>query len=278
MINVSAIIQIAILYAVIYAILKAAKGSRFGQALTGVGILAAAMFAFTYVFHFDVLSQIVRALLVYLAISTVVIFQPEIRRILSQVGAFGFFEKSKTYANGAATPEYVTETILKLAEKRIGALIAFERGISLRSYEDTGVLVNADFSRELVTCIFTPPLPLHDGGMTIRDGRIRAAHCVFPVSNNPELIVSGMRHRAAVGLSEETDSLVIVVSEESGTISVAHNGRLMRYAGADAASAVQRWVNRAMPARNHNANRLFNRLYDRILGAWERRTNKEKNP
>ena len=278
MINISAIIQIAILYAVIYAILKAAKGSRFGQALTGVGILAAAMFAFTYVFHFDVLSQIVRALLVYLAISTVVIFQPEIRRILSQVGAFGFFEKSKTYANGAATPEYVTETIMKLAEKRIGALIAFERGISLRSYEDTGVLVNADFSRELVTCIFTPPLPLHDGGMTIRDGRIRAAHCVFPVSNNPELIVSGMRHRAAVGLSEETDSLVIVVSEESGTISVAHNGRLMRYAGADAASAVQRWVNRAMPARNHNANRLFNRLYDRMLGAWERRTNKEKNP
>ena len=278
MINVSAIIQIAILYAVIYAILKAAKGSRFGQALTGVGILAAAMFAFTYVFHFDVLSQIVRALLVYLAISTVVIFQPEIRRILSQVGAFGFFEKSKTYANGAATPEYVTETILKLAEKRIGALIAFERGISLRSYEDTGVLVNADFSRELVTCIFTPPLPLHDGGMTIRDGRIRAAHCVFPVSNNPELIVSGMRHRAAVGLSEETDSLVIVVSEESGAISVAHNGRLMRYAGADAASAIQRWVNRAMPARNHNANRLFNRLYDRMLGAWERRTNKEKNP
>ena len=278
MINVSAIIQIAILYAVIYAILKAAKGSRFGQALTGVGILAAAMFAFTYVFHFDVLSQIVRALLVYLPISTVVIFQPEIRRILSQVGAFGFFEKSKTYANGAATPEYVTETIMKLAEKRIGALIAFERGISLRSYEDTGVLVNADFSRELVTCIFTPPLPLHDGGMTIRDGRIRAAHCVFPVSNNPELIVSGMRHRAAVGLSEETDSLVIVVSEESGTISVAHNGRLMRYAGADAASAVQRWVNRAMPARNHNANRLFNRLYDRMLGAWERRTNKEKNP
>ena len=278
MINVSAIIQIAILYAVIYAILKAAKGSRFGQALTGVGILAAAMFAFTYVFHFDVLSQIVRALLVYLAISTVVIFQPEIRRILSQVGAFGFFEKSKTYANGAATPEYVTETILKLAEKRIGALIAFERGISLRSYEDTGVLVNADFSRELVTCIFTPPLPLHDGGMTIRDGCIRAAHCVFPVSNNPELIVSGMRHRAAVGLSEETDSLVIVVSEESGTISVAHNGRLMRYAGADAASAIQRWVNRAMPARHHNANRLFNRLYDRMLGAWERRTNKEKNP
>ena len=95
MINISAIIQILILYLVIYSILKAAKGSRFGQALTGVGILAAAMVAFTYVFHFDVLSTIVRSLLVYLAISTVVIFQPEIRRMLSQVGAFGSFEKPK---------------------------------------------------------------------------------------------------------------------------------------------------------------------------------------
>jgi len=275
LINISAILQIAILYAVIYAILKAAKGSRFGQALMGVGILAAAMFAFTYVFHFDVLSQIVRSLLVYLAISTVVIFQPEIRRILSQVGAFGFFEKPKTDANGAATPEYVTETILKLAERKIGALIAFERGISLRGYESTGVVVNADFSRELVTCIFTPPLPLHDGGLTIRDGRIRAAHCVFPVSNNPELIVSGMRHRAAVGLSEETDALVVVVSEESGCVSIAHNGRITRYEGPDCAPAIQRWISKAMPDGRSRANNVFNRIYDRLVKAWERRTNKE---
>ena len=95
-IDISAIAQIAILYAVIYSILKAARGSRFGQALTGVGLIAAVMFLFTYVFHFDVLSTIVRALLAYLAISTVVIFQPEIRRILSQLGAFGTFERQKS--------------------------------------------------------------------------------------------------------------------------------------------------------------------------------------
>ena len=95
MINISAIIQIAILYFIILAILKAAKGSRFGQVLMGAGIIAAAMIAFTYVFKFDVLSTIVRSILVYLAISTVVIFQPEIRRILSQVGALGYFEKPK---------------------------------------------------------------------------------------------------------------------------------------------------------------------------------------
>ena len=247
-ISVSAVVQIAILAIVIYAILKYAKGSRFGQALMGVGILAAAMFAFTFFFRFDVLSTIIQALLVYLAISTVVIFQPEIRRILSQVGAFGYLEKPKYRKDGSATADFVTETIVALSNRRIGALIAFERGISLRGYEDTGVVTDAVFSRELVETIFTPPLPLHDGGLTIRGGRIAAAHCVFPVSNNPDLIGSGMRHRAAVGLSEETDALVIVVSEETGSVSVAHNGRLIRYAGEQRAQSLVRWITKAMPA------------------------------
>lgn len=272
MINYSAIIQIAILYAVIYTILKASRGSRFGQALTGILVLAAAMFAFTYVFHFDVLSSIVRALLIYLTISTVVIFQPEIRRLLSQVGAFGFFEKPKVDARGVPTCDYVVETLLKLSEKRIGALIAFERGISLRSYEETGVMLNADFSRELLVSVFTPPLPLHDGGLTIRDGRVHAAHCVFPVSNNPELAVSGMRHRAAVGLSEETDALVVVVSEETGAISVAHNGRIVRYQGDDIENAISRWISKAMPhTRQSSANQLVLKFYDAIVQRGLRR-------
>lgn len=248
-ISLSAVVQILILYVVIYAILKAAKGSRFGQVLMGVGIIAAAMFAFTFVFHFDVLSQIVQALLVYLAISTVVIFQPEIRRVLGQVGAFGTFERPKHAADGSATPEFVTETIMSLAERRIGALLAFERGISLRSYESTGVATDAIFTRELIDCIFTPPLPLHDGGVTIRNGRIAAAHCVFPVSNNPELAANGMRHRAAVGLSEETDALVVVVSEETGGVSVAHNGRLLRYGGDLRRQSLLRWIAKALPGR-----------------------------
>ena len=262
-VSVSAIVQVAILYVVIYTILKYAKGSRFGQALMGVGVLAAALFAFTFVFHFDVLSTIVRSLLVYLAISTVVIFQPEIRRILSQVGAFGYFEKPKHTSDGSATPDYVVDTLISLADRRIGALIAFERGISLRSYEHTGVTTDAVFTRELVETIFTPPLPLHDGGVTIRNGRLSAAHCVFPVSNNPELITSGMRHRAAVGLSEETDALVIVVSEETGNISVAHNGRLVRYTGEQRSQSLIRWINKAMPdSRLHNG--LFAKINERL--------------
>jgi diadenylate cyclase len=251
-ISFSAIAQIAILYFVIYAILKAARGSKFGQALMGVGILAAAMFAFTFLFEFDVLSQIIRALLVYLAISTVVIFQPEIRRILAMVGAFGYFERPKYSADGAATPQLITVTIVSLADRRIGALIAFERGISLRSYEATGVQINATFSRELVESIFTPPLPLHDGGMTIRGGRIAAAHCVFPVSGNTDLKVGGMRHRAAVGLSEEADALVIVVSEETGAVSVAHNGKLTRYTGDQRAQSILRWISKTSPVDGGN--------------------------
>jgi diadenylate cyclase len=263
MINISAIIQIAILYLVIHSILKAAKGSRFGQVLMGVGILAGAMAAFTFIFHFDVLSRIVHALLAYLAISTVVIFQPEIRRILSTVGAFGFLERSNHSGDGAATPEFIGETILALAERKMGALIAFERGISLRGYEDTGVTINGIFTKELVECIFTPPLPLHDGGMTIRDGRISSAHCVFPVSNTPGITARGMRHRAAIGLSEETDALVVVVSEETGSVSIAHNGKLFRYDGENRKASLLRWIAKTLPRRKRNA--LFTRLQSYIM-------------
>ena len=263
-VSVSAIVQVLILYVVLYSILKAARGSRFGQALMGVGILAAAMFIFTYLFQFDVLSRIVQAIVVYLAISSVVIFQPEIRRILSQVGAFGQFELAKHTSDGSATPEYIVETLMSLAAQRTGALVAFERGISLRSYEDSGVKLDAVFSKELVTCIFTPPLPLHDGGMTIRNGRIAAAHCVFPVSNNPELITNGMRHRAAVGLSEDTDALVVIVSEETGNVAVAHNGKIFRYSGPQTEASLLRWVHKAMPA-DRRTNQLLSRLGLRIM-------------
>ena len=262
-VSVSALVQIAILYLVIYTILKSAKGSRFGQVLMGVGVLATAMIAFTYVFRFDVLSILVRSLLVYLAFSTVVIFQPEIRRVLSQVGAFGFFDRPTHLADGAATVDFIVETVVALADRRIGALLAFERGISLRSYERTGVTLDAMFSRELVETVFTPPLPLHDGGMTIRGGRIAAAHCVFPVSNNPELITSGMRHRAAVGLSEETDALIVAVSEESGSVSIAHNGRLIRYSGEQRAPSLARWISKALPEERSRASRLYS-FYERL--------------
>jgi diadenylate cyclase len=252
------VIQIFILYMVIYAILKGARGSRFGQVLMGSGILFGILVAFTLVFHFDVLSVIVRWLLLYLALSSVVIFQDEIRRILAAMGSFLFQDRARTHAvllDGRISPEEFTSIIFKLARRRTGALIAFERGISLRGFETTGVALDAIISPELFFSIFTEPMPLHDGGVIIRHGRIAAAHCLFPVSSQSDLSASGMRHRAAVGLSEQTDALVIAVSEETGRVSVAHNGRLIRYPDAEENSrmAVLRWIRKAMPQQKTTA-------------------------
>jgi len=244
------IVQIAILYVVIYSILKAARGSRFGQALMGIAILFALLIAFTQLFDFKVLSAIVRWLLIYLAMSSVVIFQPEIRRVLATIGSLLFSDRRRALSlHSRTTPEQIVAILFKLAKAKTGALIAFERGISLRGYETTGIALDALVSSELFFSIFTEPMPLHDGGVVMRHGRIASAHCLFPVSNMNDLSASGMRHRAAVGLSEETDALVLVVSEETGRISVAHNGRLIRYpdTGEESRSAVLRWVRKAMP-------------------------------
>ena len=245
------IVQIAILYLAIYALLKAARVSRFGQVLTGVGILFGVSIAFTYLFHFDVLARILQMLLIYLALSTVVLFQPEIRRILAAIGSLLFSESATSFDRRRVTPEMMTEAIFELSRRKMGALIAFERGISLRGYEESGVLLDAIPSREILISIFKEPLPLHDGGVTVRRGRLAAAHCLFPVSSNPTLSESGMRHRAAVGLSEETDALVVAVSEETGRVSVAHNGRLIRYpADVDESKAsLTRWIRKAMPEK-----------------------------
>lgn len=268
------IVQVLILYFVFYSILKAAKGSRFGQVLMGAGILFALLFVFTYLFNFDVLAKIIQTLLLYLILSSVVIFQPEIRRTLATMGSLLFQDPQRMTASLAqrTTPEELVGIIFKLAKARTGALIAFERGISLRGFDATGVELDARMSTELFFSIFTEPMPLHDGGVVIRKGRIAAAHCLFPVSNQSELSSSGMRHRAAVGLSEETDALVLVVSEETGRVSVAHNGRLIRYPGTgdDSRQAVLRWVRKAMPLQRTTSEAVvdwFQRRRKKLLRA-----------
>ena len=149
------VVQILILYVVIYAILKAARGSRFGQALMGIAILFALLIAFTQLFHFKVLSAVVRWLLIYLAMSSVVIFQPEIRRVLASMGAFLFSDRHRAQGmHSHTTPEQIVSILCKLAKAKTGALIAFERGISLRGYETTGVPLDALVSPELFFASF----------------------------------------------------------------------------------------------------------------------------
>ena len=219
-IGLNDVMQIMILYFGIYALIRFVKGTRSAQVLLGFCVLAVSLLLFTYLFRFDVLARVVYFLLIYLALSMVVVFQQEIRRMLAVVGGQRLFSRQFALRQ-ESVPETLCRGVVELSRARIGALIAVERGISLCGYEDSGVRLNARVSRELLFSIFTPPLPLHDGGIIMRAGQIAAAHCLFPVSNQGELASSGMRHRAAVGLSEETDAVVIVVSEETTVLPLA---------------------------------------------------------
>ena len=225
-------VQVAILSVIIYWLLRSARGSTFGQALMGVVILAAVLVGLTNLAHLEVISKLFGYLLLYLAVSSVVIFQPEIRRLLPAIGTFSLFRRSRFDESKAVTPE-------RLA--------------------DSGIPLDAVVTPELLMSIFTPPLPMHDGGLVIHGGRIAAAHCVFPVSSQPSLNTSGMRHRAAVGLSEETDALVIVVSEDTGRVSIAHNGTLHRYPSRSVRRILKKWITKAMNSEENS---------ERSLAGW----------
>lgn len=244
-VGISDLAQIFILSVVVYTLIHYVKGTRTGQVLMGFIRFVVPPAVLIWLFNWDVLGRIFFWTIVALIISMIVVFQEEIRRGLALIGGERLFG-STVARRDAFVPEVLARSILYLAEARLGALIAFERGISLAAYEESGVKVEARISRELLVSIFTPPLPLHDGGIVVKNGLISAAHCIFPVSNQPELISSGMRHRAAVGLSEETDAVVIVVSEERGSVSIAYNGELHRYPAEKAERMLRRWIAKSM--------------------------------
>jgi diadenylate cyclase len=161
-------------------------------------------------------------------IAFVIIFQPELRRALSMLGQNRLLSRFVTMRQSHIIPE-VVKSVQEMAEKRIGALIVLEKDMGLKNYIETGTTVDARVSAELIESIFTPPSPLHDGAIVIQNDRVVAAGCTLPLSQDQRLAHAlGMRHRAALGLSEETDALVVVVSEETGAISYAEYGKLFR--------------------------------------------------
>jgi diadenylate cyclase len=160
-------------------------------------------------------------------IALLVIFQPELRRGLMRLGRNPVI--GRLVARDARVVEEVVKAALTLSKDRIGALITFEGNVALDSYVSAGVIINSDVKAELIDTIFWPGSALHDGAIVIREERIAAGCCLFPLTENPEVSRHlGTRHRAAIGLTEETDALCVVVSEETGTISVAHGGKLVR--------------------------------------------------
>lgn len=161
-------------------------------------------------------------------LAVIILFQPEIRRVLLLLGRNPLVRRFMTSsAQGEMTTE-VMGAVDEMSKRRIGALLVFERSTGLRSYIETGAILNAQISRDLLITIFYAQNPLHDGAVIIRNQRIEAARCILPVSTSMKLSPGlGLRHRAAVGLTEQTDAFVIVVSEETGSISVAKNGDLI---------------------------------------------------
>lgn len=227
--GISDLFQIVFLAVGIYYLLRSFRGTRSAQVFLGLVTLVASLIFLTHLFSLDVLSWMLRTLSVYLAVAVVIIFQPEIRRALADLGHRPLFSSPPPEPQQPGLTGLV-QAIERLSQRRIGALLAIERHISLKGYEETGTALNAPIVPDLLVSIFHPQTPLHDGGIILRDNRIAAAGCVFPLSSRADLHRGlGTRHRAAVGLSEETDAVVIVVSEETGIISVAYRGRLARH-------------------------------------------------
>ena len=218
-------VQILILALVLYYLFRLIRGTRSAQMMLGLGVVVLTLLGLTILFNLDVLAWLLGTLSVYVAVCLVVIFQPEIRRALAMLGG-GTLLRGPPHRLTVA--DQLVSTIVRLAAQRHGALIAIEREIALKSFIESGVPLDAPLAPELLQSIFFPHAPLHDGGAILSGDRILAARCVFPLAQRPELEGLGTRHRAAVGLSEETDAVVIVVSEETGSIGIAHDGRLFR--------------------------------------------------
>ena len=221
-----AILEISIIWFLIHRFLLFIRGTRVVPLVRGIAVLGA-LFILTKALDLVVLNWILTRLFAISVIGFLVIFQPEIRRGLSKIGQTYFFDVFSP-AQEEGFVNKISQSMTSLAQKRIGALVAIERGVGLKTYAESGVRVEAVVTPELLNTIFSPLGPLHDGGVIIRGGRVAAAGCLFPLSHRQDLERDyGTRHRAALGLSEETDAVIVLVSEETGKIVLAQGGELI---------------------------------------------------
>lgn len=219
-------VEILILAAGIYYVLMFLRGTRAAPVVVGFLALVLALFAVAAVLNLQVLTWMLGAGTAFLAIAALIIFQPEIRRLLARVGNLPMFQTAQEQRESI---EVIIQAAERMAEAHIGALMAIERSINLQEAVDVGVPVDCEATPEMLETIFFPNNAIHDGGVIIRGDRIVAAACIFPLTHRSDLQKSlGTRHRAAIGLAEETDAVVVIVSEETGAISYVQNGRLHR--------------------------------------------------
>jgi diadenylate cyclase len=225
----SSLLDILLVTAVIYIILLLIRGTRAVQVLRGLVVLALLVALLSSLFELPAFSWLINTSLPALLLAIPVIFQPELRRALEQVGRTGRWLRflRRNQENPIITA--VKEVCFRLSQRRHGALIVFEQDTGLQEYVDTGIAINGDVSVELLLTIFNKHTELHDGAVIIRDNTLVAAACVLPLSTSSlSDRQMGLRHRAGLGISEVSDAVALIISEETGQVSLAHNGRVLR--------------------------------------------------
>jgi diadenylate cyclase len=222
------VVDILIVSILIYEALKLIRGTRAIQMIIG-SLLVLLLFYVSRHLPLPTVRWMVGSLLTYLVFAAIVLFQSDIRRALSSLGQAPFFRYLSRTTRAAETIEEVVTAAELLAKRRVGGIIAIEREIGLRNFVESGIPIDANVSYDLLTTIFQPGTPLHDGAVIIQEDRIAAASCFLPLAVHPKLDRDlGTRHRAAIGLTEESDAVAVVVSEERGEISLSLQGRLYR--------------------------------------------------
>lgn len=223
------VLDIVLVTLTFYWVLRLIRGTQAVQVLRGTVILVLAMVLAASLLPFRAFRWLVENALPALLVAIPVIFQPELRRALERLGRTGAYLTSTREPSMADIIEQVATASTRLSDRRHGALIVLERTTGLEEYTETGIQLNSEVTVELLLTIFFPNTALHDGAVVIRNGRVVAAACVLPLASGT---ISdrqmGLRHRASIGVTEQTDAVAIVVSEETGIISVAHNGRMIR--------------------------------------------------
>ena len=232
MLRVRDLLDMAIVGFVFYKILTLMKSTRAASLLKGVLVFLAALML-SYILQMRSITFIMRSLVSWGVLALVILFQPEIRRILEEVGSRRFIAFFSRTEAGTAVEQAIDQTVLactEMSQSRTGALIVFEREIVLDDMVRSGTVLDAAVSSELLKNLFFVKAPMHDGAVIVRNGRVLGAGCMLPLSKNVNLSRDlGMRHRAGIGMSENADAVVVIVSEETGSISVAIGGMLKRH-------------------------------------------------
>src|SRR6185369_8536066 len=230
--NWNAVLDILIVAFLIYQILVFIKGTRAVQMAVGLGLIIGFFYIARWV-QLETVTWLMTNVLPYFVFAIIVIFQHEIRRALARFGQAPLFAGFSTINRNEFYDEIIL-AVTTLATNQTGALIVIERDIGLKTYIESGIALDAALSYDLLVTVFNPSVPLHDGAVIVQNGRIAAAACFLPLTVKPRLSKElGTRHRAAIGVTEETDAVAIIVSEETGAISFAHDGEIERFLDPD---------------------------------------------